>query len=56
MPVILATKEADIRRIAFQSQPRQIVCKILSQKNPFPTKGWRSGSRCRPRVQTPVPK
>jgi hypothetical protein len=34
MPVILATQEAEIRRIAVQSQPRQIVLKTLSQKNP----------------------
>jgi hypothetical protein len=34
MPVILATQEAEIRRIVFQSQPEQIVCKTLSQKNP----------------------
>jgi hypothetical protein len=34
MPVILATQEAEIWRIAVQSQPRQIVHKILSQKNP----------------------
>jgi hypothetical protein len=33
MPVILATQEAEIRGIAVQSQPRQIVYKILSQKN-----------------------
>jgi hypothetical protein len=32
MPVILATQEADIRRISVQSQPRQIVHKTLSQK------------------------
>jgi hypothetical protein len=32
MPVILATQEAEIRRIAVGSQPRKIVCKILSQK------------------------
>jgi hypothetical protein len=30
--LILATQEADIRRIAVQSQPRQIVCKTLSRK------------------------
>jgi hypothetical protein len=30
MPVILATEEAEIRRIAVQSQFRQIVLKILS--------------------------
>jgi hypothetical protein len=32
MSVILPTQEAEIRRIAVQSQPRQIVCKTLSQK------------------------
>jgi hypothetical protein len=32
MPVILATQEAEIRRIVVQIQPRQIVCKTLSQK------------------------
>jgi hypothetical protein len=32
MPVILATQEAEIRRIAIQSQPGQIVCETLSQK------------------------
>jgi hypothetical protein len=32
MPVILATQEAKIRRIVVQSQPGQIVHKILSQK------------------------
>jgi hypothetical protein len=30
--VILATQEAEIRRIEVQSQPRQIVCETLSQK------------------------
>jgi hypothetical protein len=33
-PVILATQEAEIRKIAVQNQPRQIVHKILSHKNP----------------------
>jgi hypothetical protein len=33
MPVILATQEAEIKRIAVQSQPRQIVYKTLSQEN-----------------------
>jgi hypothetical protein len=32
MPVILATQEAEIRRIAFQSQSGQIVHETLSQK------------------------
>jgi uncharacterized membrane protein YqiK len=30
MPVILATQEAEIRRIQVQSQPEKIVCKALS--------------------------
>jgi hypothetical protein len=34
MPVILATQEAEIRRIAVQSQSGQIVCEILSGKIP----------------------
>jgi hypothetical protein len=33
-PVILATQEAEIRKIMVRSQPRQIVPKILSQKYP----------------------
>jgi hypothetical protein len=36
-PVILATEEAEIRRIMVQSQPRQIVSETLSQK--YPTQG-----------------
>jgi hypothetical protein len=32
MPVILATQEAEIRRIAVPSQPRQTVHEALSQK------------------------
>jgi hypothetical protein len=34
MPVILATQEAEIRRIMVQSQPGQTVCETLPQKNP----------------------
>jgi hypothetical protein len=34
IPVILATQEAEIRRIVVQSQPGQIVHETLSQKNP----------------------
>jgi hypothetical protein len=30
MPVILATQEAEIRRIMAQSQPRQVVLETLS--------------------------
>jgi hypothetical protein len=32
MPIILATQEAEIRRITVQSQPGQVVCETLSQK------------------------
>jgi hypothetical protein len=32
MPVVITNWEAEIRRIAFQSQPKQIVYKILSPK------------------------
>jgi hypothetical protein len=32
MPVILATQEAEIRRILIQSQPGQIVPETLSKK------------------------
>jgi hypothetical protein len=35
MPVILAIQEAEIRRIIVRSQPGQIVCETLSQKNPI---------------------
>jgi hypothetical protein len=34
MPVILHTREAEIKRIVVQSQPRQIIGKTLSQKTP----------------------
>jgi hypothetical protein len=39
-PVILATQEAEIRRIMVPSQPREIVLQTLSgKKNPSPKKG-----------------
>jgi hypothetical protein len=38
-PVILATQEAEIRRISVQSQPGQIVHKSLSQKKTHHKKG-----------------
>jgi hypothetical protein len=47
-PVVLATQEAEIRRIVVQSQPGQIVLKNLSGKKPSQIKGWWSGSGCRP--------
>jgi hypothetical protein len=51
--VILATQEAEIRRIMVLSQPRQILCETLSWKIPS-QKRWWSGSRCRTWVQTPA--
>jgi hypothetical protein len=41
MPIILAIQEGEIRRILVRSQPRQIVFKILSQKNP--SHNWAGG-------------
>jgi hypothetical protein len=35
MPVILATQQAEIRRIKVQSQPGQIVHETLTQKKPY---------------------
>jgi hypothetical protein len=55
-PVILATQEAEIRRIMVHSQTGQVVHETLSQKKKNKKqihhfkkkkKGWRSGSRCR---------
>jgi hypothetical protein len=53
MPVILATQEAEIRRIVVRSQPGQIVHETLSRKY---THKKRAGgvSRYRPWVQTSV--
>jgi hypothetical protein len=42
MPVILATQEAEIRRITVQSQPRQTVRETLSQKT-LSQKKWAGG-------------
>jgi hypothetical protein len=36
VPVVLATQEAEIRKISVQSQPRQIVHEPLSQKKQTP--------------------
>jgi hypothetical protein len=33
-PIILATQEAEIRRIVVQNQPGQIVHETISHKNP----------------------
>jgi hypothetical protein len=43
MPVILAIEEAEIRRIAVQSQPREVVHENLSRKNPSHTHKIRAG-------------
>jgi hypothetical protein len=55
MPVIPATQEAEIRRIMVHSQPGEIVHETLALKKSITKKGWWSGSRCRPWVQSPVP-
>jgi hypothetical protein len=53
-PVILATQEAEIRRIEVQSQPRAnslrdpISKKKKKKKKPNPKQRWWSGSMCRP--------
>jgi hypothetical protein len=39
MPVILATQEAENRRIMVQSQPEKIVHKTLSQKKNLHKRG-----------------
>jgi hypothetical protein len=44
MPVILATQEAEFRKIMVQSQPRQKK-KILQKKKKM---DCQSGSKCRP--------
>jgi hypothetical protein len=53
-PIILATQEAEIRRIMVQNQPRQIVHETLTRKTLHKKrkkegkkkkKGWWSGSR-----------
>jgi hypothetical protein len=38
--VLVATQEAEIRRIEVQSQPGQIVLETLSQKNSSQKRGW----------------
>jgi hypothetical protein len=52
-PVIPATQEAEIRRMAVRGQPRQIVQETLSWKKPITKRIWWSGSRCRSWVQIP---
>jgi hypothetical protein len=43
IPIILATQEAEIRRITVGSQPGEIIHKTLSRKNPSQKNGWWSG-------------
>jgi hypothetical protein len=55
MPVILATQDAEIRRILVRSQSRQTVLGTLSQKTLHKNRtGW-NDSRWRPWVQIPEP-
>jgi hypothetical protein len=46
-PVIPATQEAGIRRIAVQSQPQADSSQVPISEKPVTKKGWWSGSRCR---------
>jgi hypothetical protein len=49
MPIILATQEAEIKRITVQRQPGQTVHETLSRKKPSQKdKSWWSSSRYRP--------
>jgi hypothetical protein len=50
MPVILATQEAEIRRIAVPSQPGQIVRETYLDKTHH-KKRLAEEVRCRPRIQ-----
>jgi hypothetical protein len=45
MPVILATQEAEIRRMAVQRQPQANSSRDPISKKPFTEKGWWSDSR-----------
>jgi hypothetical protein len=54
MPIILASQEAEIRRIEAQSQPWANSSWDPISKKPITEKGWWSGSRYRPWVQTPA--
>jgi hypothetical protein len=44
MSVILATQDAEIRRVVVRSQSGQMVPKTLFLKKPITQKGWWSGS------------
>jgi hypothetical protein len=47
--VILATQEAELRRIPVRSQPQQkYFMRPYLKKNPIINNGWYSGSRFRP--------
>jgi hypothetical protein len=46
-PIILATQEAEMRRIAVQSQPGQIVYETISKKSQH-KKGLVEWLKCRP--------
>jgi hypothetical protein len=54
MSVIPATKEAEIRWIKVPGQPWANSSQNSYLKKPSTKKGWWSGSRYRPRTQTPT--
>jgi hypothetical protein len=47
-PVILATQEADIRRIEVQSCPGKQFVRAYVEKTQHKKQGWQIGPRCRP--------
>jgi hypothetical protein len=54
-PVILATQEAEIRKITIRSQPGQIVLEILSGKPPHRSRAGGVAQGEDPEVQATVP-
>jgi hypothetical protein len=54
-PVILATQEAEIRRITVQSQPQANSSRDPILKKPATKKGLVEWLKVKARVQTPVP-
>jgi hypothetical protein len=56
MPVILATQEAEIRRVAVRSQPGQIIHETVSQKNSSQKRAGRVAKGIGPKFKPQYPK